>query len=196
MVVIFSLCIEVTMVFPSTLVQLTIKLTNKVHLACFLYHVLCCFPPRFVFPSNNRISAVTHIGCLFTNYHLLTSKMTHLMTLPYFSHSSFVSASRSSSTSPLPTMFYNQPRTHTLSSSLIYTCLPPPQKRQKSLDFYFSGATPLTRNNTTFVGHLRISVRGLTSFFFASVEGGIQQESNVIAQLLLSTEQTLNSVAR
>lgn len=36
----------------------------------------------------------------------LTSKMTHLTTLPYFSHSSFVSPSRSSSTSPRPTMFY------------------------------------------------------------------------------------------
>lgn len=36
---------------------------------------------------------------------LLTSKMTHLTTLPYFSHSSLVSPSRSSSTSPRPTMF-------------------------------------------------------------------------------------------
>lgn len=41
---------------------------------------------------------------------LLTSKMTHLTTLPYFSHSSFVSPSRSSSTSPRPTMFC---KTHT-----------------------------------------------------------------------------------
>lgn len=41
----------------------------------------------------------------------LTSKITHLTTLPYFSHSSFVSASRSSSTSPLPTIFCRN--THT-----------------------------------------------------------------------------------
>lgn len=36
----------------------------------------------------------------------LTSKMTHFPTLPYFSHSSLVSTSRSSSTSPAPTMFW------------------------------------------------------------------------------------------
>ena len=70
--------------------------------------------------SSSRTSAIWKEMCVFVYrlYRLiaaltsqvavlsLTSKMTHLTTLPYFSHSSFVSPSRSSSTSPLPTMFY------------------------------------------------------------------------------------------
>lgn len=47
-----------------------------------------------------------HIFFTSLGFSALTSKMTHLTTLPYFSHSSFVSPSRSSSTSPRPTMFY------------------------------------------------------------------------------------------
>lgn len=40
-----------------------------------------------------------------SGFSVLTSNMTHFTTLPYFSHSSFVSPSKSSSTSPRPTMF-------------------------------------------------------------------------------------------
>lgn len=47
----------------------------------------------------------------------LTSNITHFPTLPYFSHSSLVSTSKSSSTSPAPTMFYKQKQ---VNSSIEY----------------------------------------------------------------------------
>lgn len=112
---------------------------------------------------------------------ILTSKMTHLTTLPYFSHSSFVSPSRSSSTSPRPTMFC---KTHVPE---IFGMDETPRRCQ----FFFHNPTA-KRRPTTIKGFAKLSFAwkyGYTTHLkridFVGIFLGISGEGLTVSRFLL-----------